>query len=1173
VTVAALSVVTVSSVLLFFYGANLVWISLRALKLPRESQHRRLGPGPVPLVAVQLPIYNERYVAERAIDAAARLDWPRDRLQVQVLDDSTDDTPSIVARAAARWRAAGVDVRHLRRGSRAGFKAGALAYGLEQTEAELLALFDADFVPPPDFLRRVVPSFADSGVGFVQARWGHLNERHSLFTRLQALMVDFHFLVEQAVRPALGCFSNFTGSAGVWRRAAISEAGGWSGSTLTEDLDLSYRAQLRGWRAVYLGDVVVPQELPVSVNGYRGQQARWAAGSFQCAARLLVPVLRSDRSPLVKFEAVVHLLGYSAPVLMLAQVCCYPVLVVGFANRPPDGLTWPLLVSLLSLSPALGFSIAQWRRGRGWWRSIPGCLAWSVVGAGTSLTVVGALWRAARGGGEFRRTPKFGVEGRQADWGGKSYFRPGDVRAQVELVFGVAGLVLGYAALSSSRWLLAGYALLFAAGFLAMSLGTYGQASPDSAGFGRGVVAVGGAGVLLLAVARWLPDPFEDSYQHWLIAANLATSGRLQDPLFQMQDTWLPAYHVLAAAVLRLFGTWELAGLKALNAALGMGVLALTYRLAGSSRRGLVAVALLALNPIFLLTSTTAVAEPLLLLGLLGAVVGVMEGRPRLAAVCGSIAVLTGTKAWLWLGCLALVVAVMWLFRRQGRAAAVLRPAWLVPAFGLVVLLQLRFGFATHSMQRGIIEVASATSRGSLPASPATRGGSFLWYFALASAPLVVLAPIGLARSLRSRATVLLYAPSLLYLAVVSGLVWMGIYSGSHRYYYLVLPAAALLAAAGLDRLPRLVSVGAVAGAVVVAGLYVPVLTGFAADNRGLQTAGRAAGLVPGELLTDSPTAAYYSGKAPSQIFGSRELPVDRARAVQDLRARGVGPVVLEDISYYRATSLFPDLNSGSVASPFLRVGSERAYTVPGGKTVFVYGLGRGGADLGRGVSLAATGGDWPARGKTAPLARGAVLQVGGRDVAGEGLGFGVPIARFADGWWFAAPSNGSLRESPEGGWTQTFDLTLREVDDRSGRFLRFAPGPSHGTYEVTYRPDLPRGFHVTVQLLGAAAPGLRQVVVLNEESARFDNLATARSTLLGSRIGSWAPITHTSWARFRSSASGVEWSMPAPAPAAAWHAARESRPASGIDFSGIEYSFGPNFTAADYQVAVRRSP
>jgi cellulose synthase/poly-beta-1,6-N-acetylglucosamine synthase-like glycosyltransferase len=1173
-TVAALAVVTVSSVLLFVYGANLLFVSLRALKLPPlQKGGPRLASAPAaPRVAVQLPVYNERYVAERAIDAACRLDWPRDRLQVQVLDDSDDDTPEIVARASGRWRARGVDVRHLRRGSRAGYKAGALAYGLERTDAELLALFDADFVPSPDFLQRMVPSFRDPRVGFVQARWGHLNEGHSLFTRLQALMVDFHFLVEQAVRPALGCMSNFTGSAGVWRRAAVEDAGGWSAATLTEDLDLSYRAQLRGWRAAYVESVVVPQEVPVSVNGYRSQQARWAAGSFQCAARLLGPVLRSRRPPLVKFEAAVHLLGYSAPVLMLVQVACYPILVVGYASRPPDGLTWPLLVSLLSLSPAVGLTIAQRRRGVSWWRVIPACLAWSVVGAGTSLTVAGSLWRAARGGGEFRRTPKFGVEGHQAGWRSKSYFRPRDVGSQVELGFGVAALALGYAALSAGRWLLAAYSLLFAAGFLAMSLGSFAQASRDPRAFGRGVAAVGAAGILLLVLARWLPDPFEDSYQHWLIAANLASTGRLQDPLFQMQDTWLPAYHLLAAAALRLFGLRELVALKAVNAGLAIGVLALTYRLAPNARQGMVAVALLALNPIFLLTSTTAVAEPLLLLGLMGTVACLAENRPRLAAACACVAVLTGTKAWLWLACLAAALAVDWALRHR-RRVAVLRPAWVVPAAGLVVLLQLRFGFASHSLARGMVEVASASSRGSLAASPPARGGSFLGYFALASLPLVALAPLGLARSLRSRAVVLLYAPSAAYLGVVTALVWTGAYSGSHRYYYLALPAAALLAAAGLDRLPRLASVAAVGLGAAVVGLYIPVLVGLAADNRGLVAAGQAAAVVPGELLTDSPAAAYYSGKPPSQIFGSRELPADRSQAVDEVRARGVGPVVLEGISYYRASSLFPDLSTGSVSAPFLRVGRESTYTVPGGKRVFVYGLSRGSADLGDQVSVAVSEGASPARGKTAPLARGAVLQHHGADLAGGGLGFGVPIARFDDGWWFAGAPGASVAESPDGGWTKAFDLTLHEVDDPSGHFLRFESGPSHGTYQVTYRPAMGRGFQVTVRRLGPAALGLRQVVVLNEESAAFDDLATSRLTLRGSGIGSSVPIQGSSWARFRSHAADVEWSLAPPGGGGQWRFSRELLPNRGIDFSGIEYSFGPDFTSADYGVGVKRSP
>src|SRR5207248_10694590 len=273
------------------------------LRPAEPPPHAWGGAGTLPSVCIQLPIYNERYVAERVLDAVCAIDWPAGRSEVQVLDDSDDDTVQILAARVAHWRARGIRVAHVRRGSRAGFKAGALAYGLGRTSAELIAIFDADFVPPSDFLRRAAGSLVDPRVAFVQARWGHLDEGYSWFTRLQALFIDFHFLVEQAVRSARGYFVNFTGSAGVWRRQAVDDAGGWSAATLTEDLDLSYRAQLRGWRAVYLEDVVVPQELPVSASAYRAQQSRWATGSFQCVARLLLPVLRSRLSPGAKFQA------------------------------------------------------------------------------------------------------------------------------------------------------------------------------------------------------------------------------------------------------------------------------------------------------------------------------------------------------------------------------------------------------------------------------------------------------------------------------------------------------------------------------------------------------------------------------------------------------------------------------------------------------------------------------------------------------------------------------------------------------------------------------------------------------------------------------------------------------------------------------------------------------
>ena len=266
----AIALIGLTSLALFGFGANVLYLTLRSIRL----QPRRISSvthGNEPKVCVQVPIYNERYVAERILDAVCELDWPNDRFEVQVLDDSDDDTVSIIARRAAHWRSRGIDVVHVRRNSRDGFKAGALAHGMTLTNSPFIAIFDADFIPPRDFLRRSLGAFDDPTIGFVQARWGHLDEGYSWITRLQAFALDYHFLVEQPVRSAQGYFTNFTGTAGVWRRTAIEDSGGWSAATLTEDLDLSYRAQLRGWRAAYLEDLVVPEELPVSFDAFRRQ--------------------------------------------------------------------------------------------------------------------------------------------------------------------------------------------------------------------------------------------------------------------------------------------------------------------------------------------------------------------------------------------------------------------------------------------------------------------------------------------------------------------------------------------------------------------------------------------------------------------------------------------------------------------------------------------------------------------------------------------------------------------------------------------------------------------------------------------------------------------------------------------------------------------------------------
>ncbi|MCH8321288.1 MAG: glycosyltransferase, partial [Acidobacteria bacterium] len=269
-------------------------------------------------MTVQLPLYNERYVAERAIRALAALEYPKELLEVQVLDDSTDATSDVVARVVRELRNRGVRIHHLRRAVRTGFNAGALAEGLAKASGDLVAIFDADFIPYPDFLRRIVGEFDRADVGMVQARWSHINEDHSLLTKTQALQLDAHFTLEHGVRAAKGLFFNFNGTAGVWRKQAILDSGGWQDDTLTEDLDLSYRAQLAGWRFLFLPHVVCPAELPVDIIAFKNQQHRWTKGALQTAKKIL-PLLWRSRFPLsVKIEATVHLtsnVGYLLTVI------------------------------------------------------------------------------------------------------------------------------------------------------------------------------------------------------------------------------------------------------------------------------------------------------------------------------------------------------------------------------------------------------------------------------------------------------------------------------------------------------------------------------------------------------------------------------------------------------------------------------------------------------------------------------------------------------------------------------------------------------------------------------------------------------------------------------------------------------------------------------------------
>jgi cellulose synthase/poly-beta-1,6-N-acetylglucosamine synthase-like glycosyltransferase len=435
--------------LLILYGLCLLFVfcfSLTQWQLTRLARRKRVAeplpplpaaPAEWPRVTVQLPVYNEYNVVERVIDAAAALDYPADRLQIQVLDDSNDESIALAAARVAYHKAHGVCIEHVRRPTREGFKAGALAYGLSSATGELVAIFDSDFVPAPDFLRQTVPYFQDAQLGVVQTRWGHLNEEYSLLTELQAFGLNAHFLVEQVGRNAGHHFINFNGTGGVWRRRCIEQAGGWQSDTLTEDLDLSYRAQLAGWHFRYLPSVVAPAELPAAMDALRSQQYRWNKGAAETARKHLGRVWHDERLSLgTKLHATFHLLNSSVFVaVLLMGLLSVPLLVVR-AHRPE--YTWIFRLaglSLLSLLPLVTYYHTAWRwnggRGGGL-RFGPKFLLFLSMSMGLSLHNAWAVLTGLAGRlTPFVRTPKAGSVKRGST--ARRRYRTGSVNVQTLL--------------------------------------------------------------------------------------------------------------------------------------------------------------------------------------------------------------------------------------------------------------------------------------------------------------------------------------------------------------------------------------------------------------------------------------------------------------------------------------------------------------------------------------------------------------------------------------------------------------------------------------------------------------------------------------------------------------------------------------------------------------------
>jgi len=434
----------------------------------RQDTAAAIPDGKLPRVTVQLPLYNEYYVAERLIESACALDYPAHLLEIQVLDDSTDETLELTRRVVHHFRERGVNIVHLHRAERTGYKAGALAYGCERAHGEFLAVFDADFVIPPDFLRRTIPHFADANVGVVQTRWTHLNENYSMLTRATAFGLDGQFVVEQPARSWGNIFLTFNGTAGVLRAECVHAAGGWHHDTLTEDLDLSYRAQILGWKIKYLGNVTCDSEIPADIHGLKAQQFRWTKGTQETARKILPILWKSDVSLWHKVQGTIHLLGNSVHPFIFALGIMNPLLVVAAAAANVR-LLWPVsLYFLFSLYGTFAYyAVAQRALHKDWKRRLLAFPLFMAASIGLSVNNAhAAILGLTRKKSPFVRTPKYALQDKGQSWTTKRYRSKISGAVVLELLLGLYTSAVVVYALISREWGAVPFLVLFASGYL-----------------------------------------------------------------------------------------------------------------------------------------------------------------------------------------------------------------------------------------------------------------------------------------------------------------------------------------------------------------------------------------------------------------------------------------------------------------------------------------------------------------------------------------------------------------------------------------------------------------------------------------------------------------------------------------------------------------------------------
>jgi cellulose synthase/poly-beta-1,6-N-acetylglucosamine synthase-like glycosyltransferase len=439
----------------------------------KPSEHYEIATEDLPLVTVQLPIFNERYVSRRLVDAVCKLDYPRDRMQIQVLDDSTDDTQVILRETVQEYQNQGFWIEYIHRINRSGFKAGALHDSMPLVKADYIAIFDADFIPSANWLKDTIRHYVespDAKVAVVQTRWGHINSEYSLLTKLQSAGIDGHFAIEQQARCNNGYFLNFNGTAGIWNRQAIIDAGGWQADTLAEDMDLSYRAQLKGWKVVYDNNIVAPAELPVAMLAFKLQQFRWAKGSIQCAKKLIGQIWSAqDLSLAVKFQATMHLTGYSAhPLMLLLILISIPLMLItpndAIALRVSIESVWSIFMLPATFGPPfLYFHAQRDLYPKTWYRRIGRIFLLAILGTGISWSNSRAVFAGlSNTGANFRRTPKFDIKHKSDRWDNKAYKIPLDATPVIELCLCVYSAIACLIALQKGLYFTLPFMLLYA---------------------------------------------------------------------------------------------------------------------------------------------------------------------------------------------------------------------------------------------------------------------------------------------------------------------------------------------------------------------------------------------------------------------------------------------------------------------------------------------------------------------------------------------------------------------------------------------------------------------------------------------------------------------------------------------------------------------------------------